>query len=98
MTGRAAGFCAGNSAPGFANPTGGHRGGFFGRGRGRGCCGGSGRGHRNQFFATGLPGWARMGGAAASASDEKQALHAQADALEAQLNAVRKRMETLEKA
>jgi len=44
MTGRAAGFCAGYSAPGYANPVGGRgmgmgrgfRGGGFGRGRGFG--------------------------------------------------------------
>jgi len=58
MTGRAAGFCAGYSAPGYANPVGGR--GFFGRGRGFGGRGG-GRGWRNWFYATGLPGWARAG-------------------------------------
>ncbi|MBN1796666.1 MAG: DUF5320 domain-containing protein [Sedimentisphaerales bacterium] len=50
MTGRAAGYCAGYSVPGYANP-------FFGRGRGMGR--GGGRGRRNWFYATGLPGWAR---------------------------------------
>ncbi len=80
MTGRAAGFCAGNGAPG------------------RGGCGG-GRGFRSGFFATGLPGWARFGGAAAAGPlpDERQTLHARADALQAQLDAVRRRMEVLEK-
>ncbi len=55
MTGRAAGYCAGYSTPGFANPIGGR--GFFGRGRGG--FGGRGRGHRNWYYATGLPGWSR---------------------------------------
>jgi len=55
MTGRAAGYCAGYSVPGYANPVGGRGYGFFGRGRG------GGRGRRNWFFATGMPGWARAG-------------------------------------
>ncbi len=62
MTGRRAGYCAGSGAPGFVNRA---LGGFFGRGRG------GGRGWRNMFYATGLPGWARAGmgavGAAAAA-------------------------------
>lgn len=52
MTGRAAGYCAGYSVPGYANPVSG-RGGF-----GRGSWGG-GRGRRNWYYATGLPGWVR---------------------------------------
>lgn len=52
-TGRGAGYCRGLGSPGFANWSGGRRGGAgFGRG-------GYGRGWRNQFFATGLPGWVR---------------------------------------
>jgi len=63
MTGRGAGYCAGFAVPGFVNrPFGGFFGrpfgGFFGRGRG---AGGGGRGWRNMYYATGLPGWARMG-------------------------------------
>ena len=54
MTGRGAGYCAGVAVPGFVNR--GFGGGFFGRGRG-----GGGRGWRNMFYATGLPGWARAG-------------------------------------
>ena len=52
MTGRAAGYCAGYDRPGYANPG-------FGRGFGGGY--GWGRGWRHQYFATGLPGWARAG-------------------------------------
>ncbi|MGC1119508.1 MAG: DUF5320 domain-containing protein [Candidatus Methanofastidiosia archaeon] len=49
MTGRAAGYCAGYSTPGFANPVPGC--GFWGRGfRGRG----GGRGYR-QFWRVGYP-------------------------------------------
>lgn len=55
-TGRAAGFCSGYGMPGFMN-----RGTGFGFG-GRG--GGWGRGQRRQWFATGLPGWARFGAGA----------------------------------
>ena len=53
MTGRAAGFCAGYPVPGYMNPVGGR--GYWGWGRG------GGRGRRNWFYATGLPGWARAG-------------------------------------
>jgi len=55
MTGRAAGFCAGYPVPGYANPIGGRG---YGMGWGRGFRGG-GRGWRNWYYATGLPGWAR---------------------------------------
>jgi hypothetical protein len=53
MTGRGAGYCAGFGAPGYMNPTpGGALGGGFRRG-------GGGRGRRNWYYATGLPGWMR---------------------------------------
>ncbi len=51
MTGRAAGYCAGYSVPGFMNPIPGQ--GSWGWGRGGGW------GRRNLFYATGLPGWQR---------------------------------------
>jgi len=54
MTGRAAGFCAGFPAPGYANPVG-------GRGMGMGWGRGGGWGRRNWFYGTGLPGWQRAG-------------------------------------
>jgi hypothetical protein len=59
MTGRAAGYCAGYSVPGYMNPIPGR--GFWGWGRGFGRGGGRGRGWRNWYYATGLPGWARAG-------------------------------------
>ena len=64
MTGRAAGYCAGYSVPGYMNPIPGRgffgwRGGFYGRGGGRGAGRGGGRGRRNWYYATGLPGWQR---------------------------------------
>ncbi len=61
LTGRAAGYCAGYGMPGSVN----YPGGGFGRGMaaGRGGFGGGfngrGRGFRNQFYATGQPGWMR---------------------------------------
>jgi len=66
--------------------------GAFGRG-----FGGGGRGWRNMFFATGLPGWARFSGYAgpnpkANSEMEKQALKQQADALQAELDIIRKRL------
>ncbi len=66
MTGRAAGFCAGYSTPGYANFGAGRGvpgpgqaatfsalGGDYGGGRG------GGRGYRNRCYATGLYGWQR---------------------------------------
>jgi hypothetical protein len=53
MTGRAAGYCAGYGLPGNMNP-------ISGRGTGF-CLGRGGRGRRNWFYATGLPGWQRAG-------------------------------------
>ena len=54
MTGRGAGFCAGNSVPGYANPMPGQ--GVFGMGLGRGRA----RGMRNGYWATGVSGWTRV--------------------------------------
>ena len=57
MTGRAAGYCAGYSTPGFTSSFGGR---FSGAGRGFfGRRGARGRGYRNWYYATGLPGWQR---------------------------------------
>jgi len=56
MTGRGAGYCAGNANPGYMNAGagfGGRR--FFGRG-----FRGGGRGWRNMYYATGQPFWARQ--------------------------------------
>ena len=53
MTGRSAGYCAGYTVPGFQNSMPGR--GAFGRGIGRR----GGRGWRNMYYATGLPGWVR---------------------------------------
>ena len=59
MTGRAAGYCAGYGMPGYMNPIPGD--GYGGWGRGFWGGRGRGRGWRNWYRATGLPGWARAG-------------------------------------
>lgn len=104
MTGRAAGYCAGSGMPGYANPVPGRGFGMgFGRGRGGGRqgFGGGGRGWRNMFYATGLPGWMRSGGYAAPYQKpdpdmEKQALTNQAEALQSELDLIKKRLDEIE--
>lgn len=99
MTGRAAGYCAGFPGPGYMNPGPG-----FGLGMGWGWRGG-GRGWRNMYYATGLPGWARLGYAAPgfvppaygapTREQEVEALKAQAGMLQQQLEAISQRLEEL---
>jgi hypothetical protein len=80
VTGGGRGFCAGanRQMPG--------RGGFFGRGGGRGW--------RNQYHATGLPRWQRWAScnAPASAENEKHALKSEADFHRARLQALEERL------
>jgi len=87
MTGRAAGYCAGYGMPGYMNPIPG-RGGGWGWGRGRGW------------------GWRAWGGVpvggvvppvygAPTPDAERQFLTQQAQGLEQQLDAVRKRLDEL---
>ncbi|MBN1394643.1 MAG: DUF5320 domain-containing protein [Pirellulales bacterium] len=102
MTGRGAGYCAGNSVPGYMNR--GFGGGYFGGGWGRG----GGRGWRNMFYATGLPGWARGGagfgadpsttGAFDGVGDQQQldALKQQARQMADSLEIIRRRISELE--
>ena len=98
MTGRGAGFCAGYGVSGFTNPGYGAGGAFVG---GRG-----GRGRRNRFFATGVPGWHCFagnpipGGMSFSAQpetpqNELDALKGQAQYLENSLKELQARMEVL---
>jgi hypothetical protein len=106
MSGRAAGYCAGLGMPGYANPLPGRGFGMgFGRGRGgrgRGFgFGGGARGWRHMFYATGLPGWARFSGYPApnpqlDPETEKQALKNQADALQSELDFIKKRLSEIE--
>ncbi|MDD2275136.1 MAG: DUF5320 domain-containing protein [Smithellaceae bacterium] len=91
MTGRAAGFCAGYSVPGYVNNGPGRAFGMgFGRGAGfrRGFHAG-GFGRRNRFYAGGAP------AAAPDPENEKQALKNQAEYLQMQLDAVKKRLKEL---
>jgi hypothetical protein len=100
MTGRAAGYCAGFGMPGYSNP-------ISGRGFGKGFFGGGGRGWRNVFYATGLPGWMRFGGYATpyryqvpyqkpDPEMEKQALKNQAKILQSELDFIEKRLAEIE--
>ena len=103
-TGRGAGYCGGYDAPGWANPIPGRG---LGLGRGRGGFGGrcSGWRHRNWYYATGIPGWARFGygptlGAppvppAPSREQETEFLRQQAEWLKQQLDAISQRIEEL---
>jgi hypothetical protein len=78
------GYCSGNERPGFAYPA--QVGcGWFGFGRG-----GGGRGWRNRFYATGIPGWAAI-----TPEQEAIDLNAQANWLKSQLDAIQKRIEEL---
>jgi hypothetical protein len=103
MTGRAAGFCAGLSAPGFANSASGRGG--FGLGRGAGGGRGFGRG-----FGGGLGGGRGYGAAAnqygggvaftqpVAPQQELDGLKGQAEYLAGTLDEIKNRIEELEKA
>lgn len=103
ITGRMAGYCAGYNVPGYMNNIPGRGFGMgFGRGAGFGGRGGRGGGFgfRNRFFATGVPGWSWYGGMAAfdqkaDPEFEKQALGNQAEILQSELDAIKKRLEEL---
>lgn len=103
MTGRAAGYCAGYSAPGFMNPIGFR--GYSGRGGGRGW--------RHWYYATGVPGWARAGlsypaqsgfvgpnvpytAQGVTAEQELQGLKQEAEYFQNALGEIKKRIEQLE--
>jgi len=107
MTGRAAGYCAGYSVPGYMNPSGGRLGlGFgYGRGLGRGLGRGMGRGYGRGF----VPGYVNPmpynppvygGGFYQPPIDPKQEigmLNEDANALKEQLDSINKRITELEK-
>ena len=106
MTGRAAGWCAGYTTPGFANPIPGR--GYWGWGGGRG-----GWGRRNWYYETGLTGWQRSGftnpasigtvpyapypyGAPPTRENESEFLKGQAEYLEDALEGINRRLQELE--
>jgi len=97
MTGRAAGFCAGYSVPGYANPVGG-RGMGMGWGRGRGM--GRGRGFGRGFGWSGAvepyPANAFFG-PTITAEQELDGLRQQAKLMQDSLGQISERIEQLEK-
>jgi len=101
MTGRAAGYCAGYSVPGYMNPVYG-RGGFgygrgFGRGLGRGRGFGRGFGWRWAADPYGAP-YANPYASApvVSAQDEARLLKDQARAMQEEIEAINQRIKDLE--
>ena len=112
MTGRAAGYCAGYSTPGYMNPISGR--GFWGGARG-GFGRGGGRGRRNWYYATGIPGWARAAygypafgsgvnpygaypyGQELTPKQEIDMLKQEADFMKSQLKDIQSRIDTLKK-
>jgi hypothetical protein len=89
MTGRGAGYCAGYSTAGFANP---------GHGRGASYGGGfqgGGRGWRHCFYATGLPRWRRPAYPFPPPEGELAGLKEQATLLQNQLEALNTRIAEL---
>ena len=100
MTGRRAGYCAGYSMPGSANPA---LGGGWGRGGGQGFGRGRGRGWRRGYYPMGYFGAPPVTDVAPqyappSAEQEVQALRAQAGHVEGALNEIMRRITELEAA
>ena len=102
MTGRAAGYCAGNTAPGYANSWGG-RGMGYGFGRGAGWGRGMGRGWRGYGFgynyappvypAAPTTGW--YGPAPVNKETQLLVLKNQADELTEALSRIEEQIQTL---
>ena len=103
MTGRGAGYCAGLGAPGYMNHIPARRfGAGFGRGAGFGGRGGRGGGFGfgNRFYAAAIPGWRRTDEYSAAVvppdpHEEQQALRTQAEFLQRELDAIKKRLDEL---
>ena len=99
MTGWGRGFCGGPEAERFERGTFGG----WGRGYGRGGGGGGGWGWRNQFRATGVPGWIRAGsvaptfaGAEPTADTELQWLERRSAVIETEQEQIKARLNELE--
>lgn len=97
MTGRGAGFCSGVNRFGNANAV---QGRGFGMGSGRGGWfrrSFGGHGWRNQYYATGQPGWMRYGSQADPAlSTDKEVLKQRSQALQSELDAINKQLDDME--
>ena len=100
MSGRGAGYCAGNDRPGYANldstPTerlrGGGRGREFGRGRGRGA----GRGGENRGAGFGFRNrWWPLRDSGASQEGESERLQIRAAELQTELDGINNRINNL---
>lgn len=97
MTGGGRGYCARPVYGGMPMPFGR---GFYGRG--------GGRGRRNMYYATGLPGWARAGygypsygfgyGPDLSREEESEMLKEEAESLKEELKSVEQRLRAMEEA
>ena len=101
MTGRAAGYCAGNNAPGYTNPWGGRGGGGWGRGfrgggRGRGF-GGGGRGRGFGWGAGGYYGPEPYAAPQPDPAQETEYLKSGIKQMEEEIKAMNKRIEELNK-
>lgn len=96
MTGRAAGYCAGYSVPGYMNPITRGWGAGYGWGRGRGWGRGFGRrfGFRGAVYPYAYPSIPYA--PAVSSQQEAEFLKGQARALQNELNAVNERINVLE--
>jgi len=102
MTGRAAGYCAGYSVPGYMNPIPG--GGWYGRGYGRGYGYGWGRGRGWGWRAGAYPSYPPPAygyppypySPAPAPQEEAIALKEQAKLMEEDLKAIKKRIQDLE--
>lgn len=100
MTGRQAGYCACYNMPGFVNNAGRYGMGMgFGRGADLGGRGGGFR-RRSRFFATGVPGRAQFGSFVApfqqtDPETEIQVLKNQAEYLQSEMDAIKKRLDEL---
>lgn len=89
MTGRGAGFCAGNTVPGYANAG---RGWGWGRGMGRG------RGYGRGFgFRGGMGGFMPAASGVVTSEQELKSLRQEAEFLADSLGQINERIEQLEK-
>ena len=104
MTGRAAGFCAGYSVPGYSNPVPGRRRGLgfglgsYGRGRGlgRGYMGGYTFGRDEYPYAYGYSSAAPVDPVGITPEHEAEMLKAEAKAMQAEVDAINQHVKDLE--